>query len=682
MSDMAMKKLSLSLCVLILLFAGYHSYSQDFQITREGEELVAVTKKWPKDGIFTIASMAASDPYKSPVIGSVDLTSAPNKIYWKQTNESLMIFVKGERPAEKTNIFRITYLGEDDPAMKRQRAFSTIFKRRPMVVERYRPPEWKDLVYGGQFIDRFEPMPVQGKLRSDTWGDPKVLPRYTDNGLEDDEWTYWGGNALKGKDGKYHLITCRWPESAPLGHWHYKQSLVVHAVSDDLAGPYKVKSTLFPGHNPTLMQLKDGRYVIKSGRQLWVETDKDKADEPVVLEPIEGLAMYWKNFPLEQNNRGRTAREQSPMAFAMREDGSFLSLMRHGDMCVSRTGLSTYHRLTDERVYPEIEGRFEDPALWRTNVQYHLITHDWQGRIAYHMRSKDGIHWKLDDGVAYESGAGMARTVDGIISNWNKFEVIRINQDEHGRAISATFAAIDSEKAEDLGSDENNSKNLIIPLTPGKLLAVLNGEAISPFTQEIRVKIQAEEDFDPSIDMDLSSVRFGVSEEVNFGRGCKLLSTEKSGKDLILVFDGKGNKFTSDHFAGKLLGKTVEGKLLFGYSKLPGVRYIEPALSTLPAKFNSIEGGVEIEVEVQNFGQVASVKTPIKVMMREGVGNLYEVHGFVPPLEPYEKRVLRFTRMEDTWKPGAGRAYVVTVQIEPPGQPVERITRETVVKPN
>ena len=54
-------------------------------------------------------------------------------------------------------------------------------------VERDRPEAWKDLVYGGRFMDRFLPMPVQGRLTSDTWGADHVKPRYVDNGIEDGE---------------------------------------------------------------------------------------------------------------------------------------------------------------------------------------------------------------------------------------------------------------------------------------------------------------------------------------------------------------------------------------------------------------------------------------------------------------------------------------------------------------
>ena len=71
-----------------------------------------------------------------------------------------------------------------------------------------------------------------------------------------------GGNAFVGSDGKYHLYVCRGREDSPRGHAEWGNSIVVHAVADIPTGPYKVKDTVGPGHNPEVFQLKDGRYVI------------------------------------------------------------------------------------------------------------------------------------------------------------------------------------------------------------------------------------------------------------------------------------------------------------------------------------------------------------------------------------------------------------------------------------
>ena len=62
----------------------------------------------------------------------------------------------------------------------------------------------KTFVKGGQFKDLVLPMPIYDKLEEkNIWGAKGVIPRDTHNGIEDNEWCYWGGNPVKGKDGKY-----------------------------------------------------------------------------------------------------------------------------------------------------------------------------------------------------------------------------------------------------------------------------------------------------------------------------------------------------------------------------------------------------------------------------------------------------------------------------------------------
>ena len=104
-------------------------------------------------------------------------------------------------------------------------------------------------------------------------------------------------------------------------------------------------------------------------------------------------------------------------------------------------------------------------------------------------------------------------------------------------------------------------------MNPGLLLTVLNDKPITAGTKTIRLKVQAEEGFHPQTDMDISSLRFGASEEVNYGRGSKVLKTENDGNDLIITFDGKGNGITEKEFAPKLIGRYKNGKMLYGYAR-------------------------------------------------------------------------------------------------------------------
>ena len=129
------------------------------------------------------------------------------------------------------------------------------------ITERPRPAEWDGLVRGGRFIDRFLPMP-KGKSSDRTWGGNNVLPRYVDNGIEDSERSYWGGNILKGDDGLYHFFVCGWPENSPKGHHTWPESTVYHAVCKNSVGPFAIRDTIGPGHNPEAFRAKNGQNVV------------------------------------------------------------------------------------------------------------------------------------------------------------------------------------------------------------------------------------------------------------------------------------------------------------------------------------------------------------------------------------------------------------------------------------
>lgn len=511
------------------------------------------------------------------------------------------------------------------------------------ITERERPAEWKQLVKGARFMDRF--LPMKGNvLSSDTWGADCVLPRYVDNGIEDGIWSYWGGNIRKGEDGKYHLFVCGWLECSPKGHMEWPNSYVFHTVSDNLTGPFKPVRIIGKGHNPEMFRAKDGRYVVYVIDGRYVSDD---------------LNGKWEYGKFDFNARDRRIIEGlSNLSFAQREDSSYVMVCRGGGIWVSRDGLSEYNQLTDKRVYPDVDGRFEDPVIWRDHIQYHLIVNDWLGRIAFYLRSKDGVNWVVDPGEAYMPG--IAVHADGQPEDWFKYERLKVYQDEYGRAIQANFAVIDTLKNEDKPFDHHSSKNISIPLNPGLLLTILDEKPITSGTKTIRVKIQAEEGFNPQKDIDVNSLRFGASEEVNYGRGCQVLTTENAGKDLIVTFNGKGNGITKDEFAPKLIGKYKDGRMLYGYARLPYIDYIEPILSARAPVFTKSGKGLECTVEVQNFGQVESKKALVEVGYKKEGKTIKVASGMVPALKPYEKTDLLLSA-KDRFEEGKEYDLIVTL---------------------
>lgn len=500
------------------------------------------------------------------------------------------------------------------------------------VTVRKRPAEWNNLVFGGRFMDRFLPMPNIGVLTRDTWGADNVLPRYIDNGIENRKYSFWGGNKVLGDDGKYHFFVCGWLESSPRGHATWPQSTVFHAVSDNLYGPFVVKDTIGKGHNPEVFRLRDGRYVIYVINGYYIA---DNVNGP------------WTYGKFEFLNRDRRLIEgNSNFTFAQREDGSYLMICRGGGQWFSQTGLSSYGQVTGTKVgadnkiipvraYPAIEGRFEDPVVWRDNVQYNLIVNDWLGRIAFYERSKDGVTWRVESGEAYLPGVSVHE--DGTVEGWWKYERLKVFQDKLGRAIQGNFAVIDVEKNLDKASDIHSSKNISIPLTVGRLLTILDKKPITPYTKTIRVKISAEEGFNPNTDININSLQFGDPEKVNYGKGGKVIKTETSGADLIVTFDAVNNGIPADEFAAKMSGKTTAGKLLFGYARLPGVKFIEPILSSKLPEITPSGDGFVLKVEVQNFGQVASKRANLKVVYFKDDKEVEVASGKIPSLKPYEK---------------------------------------------
>lgn len=493
----------------------------------------------------------------------------------------------------------------------------TLITLNAQIIERERPAEWQQLIKGARFMDRFLPMPGN-IVAEDVWGADSVKYRFIDNGIELPETSFWGGNILQTPDGKYHLFVCGWPENSPKGHMFWRHSTVYHATSKYVHGPFAIQDTIGKGHNPEAFVLKDGRIVVYV------------IDGYYIADSVEGPWTYGK-FDFDARDR-KIIEGLSNLTFTRRQDDSYLMVCRGGGVWVSRDGLSAYHQLTDERIYPAVDGRFEDPVVWRDSLQYHLIVNDWLGRIAYYQRSKDGIHWVTEQGEAYVPGVSFHK--DGYVEHWFKYERPKVFQDQAGRAIQMNFAVIDTIKWEDLPNDNHSSKNICIPLNKGMLLSVLNNKPITNSTAKIAVCIQAEDGFYPQTDVDIESLRFGASQEVNFGRGCKPVGFRESGKDLIVVFDGKGSGITQDEFAPKMIGESTKGDILYGYARLPYVDYKTALLSSRCPVYD-VERK-KLSVEIQNFGLSDSSSAKVEIFC----DNNPVASGRVKALKPYEKVIL------------------------------------------
>ena len=486
------------------------------------------------------------------------------------------------------------------------------------AVDRPRPQQWERLVKGARFMDRILPMP-DGRKGKHVWGTAEVAERFVDNGIEMPDTSFWGGNILKGSDGLYHMYVCGWPEDSPQGHMFWPNSTVYHAVSKRLHGPYAIRETVGKGHNPEAYRLADGRTVIYVIGGYYIS---DSLDGP------------WQYGQFEFDTRDRRVIEGlSNLTFAERGDGSRLMVCRGGGVWVSRDGLAPYRQITEERIYPPVDGEFEDPVVWRDSLQYHLIVNDWLGRIAYYQRSLDGVHWVTEQGEAYVPGVSVHK--DGYVEQWFKYERPKVYQDDKGRVEQLNFAVIDTIKWNDLPNDSHSSKNICLPMNKGLLTEVLNREPIDETTDTIELLIKGEKGFKPARDLDIRSLRLGSYTTVNFGSGAKAVKTQRRGRDLVVTFDAKGSGIDKDEFAPKLLGKTRKGGIVFGYASLPYVDYRPAVLSSRRPAYDV--GSRQITVEIENFGLSASKVSEVTITTADG----RSFSAAVPPLEPYGKTKIR-----------------------------------------
>ena len=476
----------------------------------------------------------------------------------------------------------------------------------------YRAPA--DLVSGGAFIDRILPMPVSNGLRSDTWGGKNVKPRVVENGLEDPAWSYWCMSVHREADRLYHMFATRWSEADPRGHNAWPDSHVVHATSTSPTGPFTVKQEVGSGHNVMCYRAKDGTYV------LYVIDGAYTAKSP------DGP---WQKFDLKYDLRGMPPVEMSNHSFAIREDGSVLMVSRGGHIWISEDGLKPFRKITSESLFPRIPGRFEDPVIWRDEVQYHLIVNDWYGRTAFYLRSPDGVNWAWDEGKAYD--IEVVRHPDGSKEGWHKLERPNVLQDGHGRATHLYLAAMDAPKDLDHGSDGHSSKVLALPLVVERRLEFVPAGDAKATNPPTRVRIVAEPGFDPA-SVDVASLCFGPSKEVNYGKGAKALKSRVTNGNLLVTFESTGGTFSPADPVAKLLGKTKQGDLVLGYVCTPGHPGLKEILSPQPPR---ITGPGTLAVTVENFGLKESAPATVKVTLRGEGLEPTTLTAPVPALEPY-----------------------------------------------
>lgn len=304
-------------------------------------------------------------------------------------------------------------------------------------------------------IDYFQPTPIVCPLTSNTWGAAGVLPRDTCNGLEDAtnaQWQYWDGKILRGTDGKYHLYAGRWPQNQGFADW--PNSVIVEAVSNDtIIGSYVPSSTTpFTGkeQNVTGIVLNDGSSVL--------------LDSPGKLYQSSSLADPWTSLgTLQITANGSTISTATTenQSIWQSADGSFLIVSRTFQDMVSPTSVLGPYVIQTTIPNLQSEG-YEDPVVWCSGGQYHMVANMYNARKAMHFTSTDGVHNWTNRGLAYDPTTNFIRYTDGTVNNWYKIERPGVFM-QGGHVTAFTFAVIDVDKTLDLANDNHGSKIIVVP---------------------------------------------------------------------------------------------------------------------------------------------------------------------------------------------------------------------------
>ena len=307
-------------------------------------------------------------------------------------------------------------------------------------------------------INYFQPTPIVCPLTSTAWGAASVGPRDTCNGLEDatnKQYQYWDGKILKGADGKYRMYAGQWPQNKGFADW--PSSVIAEAVSDGtVIGTYTLSTnTPFTGkeQNVTGAVLSDGSYVLldslgKGGTgNIYTSTS---------------LADPWTSKGQFQISGGSTSTQTTEnLTIWANADGSFEIMSRSFQEMVS-TGniLGPY---TIKTTVPSLQSQgYEDPVIWCSGGQYHLVANAYNARKANHYTSADGINnWK-NMGLAYDPTSDFVRYIDGTVNHWYKMERAGVVV-ESGHVTAFTFAVIDVDKNSDVANDTHGSKIIVVP---------------------------------------------------------------------------------------------------------------------------------------------------------------------------------------------------------------------------
>ena len=107
----------------------------------------------------------------------------------------------------------------------------------------------------------------------------------------------------------------------------------------------------------------------------------------------------------------------------------------------------------------------EDPVIWFSGGQYHVLYDYPDDRVGYHLTSSDGIHNWTDQGLAYDPryAQQIFSYTDGTVDHWYKMERPNVVL-ENGLITHVTFAVSDVDKNNQISAGtDHGSKVIVVP---------------------------------------------------------------------------------------------------------------------------------------------------------------------------------------------------------------------------
>ncbi len=329
-------------------------------------------------------------------------------------------------------------------------------------------------------VDFFCPATPQGELISTgIWGDGNVLPRDINNGIEgiiDGElkWCYWDGGIVRDDEGKYHLYCSRWGQEFAHSTGWKADSKAIHAVSDNIMGPYKDTGLIWEdvdggkAHNVFGFRLHDGRY--------GVVTSEITDGMIFVADNPEGKFKLLGKIEIDADPKelyltrySKPPHHMSNVQVMAKPDGKgYRIICRSTAVLESEDSvLGPYKVLTKNRYYmhPELAHSYnEDPTMWYSGGLYHTVYNHWPSKISHHFASKDGVNDWVYMGEAFNKAESkIFRYTDGTINDWEFIERPTVYVAESGHPSHFIFSVIDVVKGADKANDNHASKIFVVP---------------------------------------------------------------------------------------------------------------------------------------------------------------------------------------------------------------------------